>query len=193
MKTSDEKKQKFLDMQSAPENYSDEQIEAMMDSIDTTPDVDAEWEKFKSLHLPEQEADRSVWFGKSAAAIAGFVLVGAVYAVTVIMGFAPNVFSVNSDTNVEDKPTASATTVTQIADDNHAELNVQFDNVALADILSDFATYYNIKVTYRNEDSRVVRLYFNWNKSLPIEENIASLNAFEKINIKCKGDTLIVE
>lgn len=193
MKTSDEKKQEFLDMQSAPENYSDEQIEAMMDSIDTTPDVDAEWEKFESLHLPEQEADRSEWFGKAAAAIAGFVLVGAVYAVTVIMGFAPNVFSVNSDTNVEDKPTASATTVTQIADDNHAELNVQFDNVALADILSDFATYYNIKVTYRNEDSRVVRLYFNWNKSLPIEENIASLNAFEKINIKCEGDTLIVE
>lgn len=193
MKTSDEKKQEFLDMQSAPENYSDEQIEAMMDSIDTTPDVDAEWEKFESLHLPEQEADHSVWFGKVAAAIAGFVLVGAVYAVTVIMGFAPNIFSVNSDTNVEDKATASATTVTQIADDNHAELNVQFDNVALADILSDFATYYNIKVTYRNEDSRVVRLYFNWNKSLPIEENIASLNAFEKINLKCEGDTLIVE
>ena len=43
----EENKRLFLDMQEHPENYSDEQLEAMMDHIDRVPDADGAWERFE--------------------------------------------------------------------------------------------------------------------------------------------------
>ena len=42
----DNNKRLFLDMQEHPENYSDEQLEVMMNDIDRDPDTDAVWNQF---------------------------------------------------------------------------------------------------------------------------------------------------
>ena len=47
MKPSDKSKQMFLDMQEHPENYSDDQLETMMDELDQVPDVDAAWQRLE--------------------------------------------------------------------------------------------------------------------------------------------------
>ena len=46
-----DKKQLFRDMQEHPENYSDEQLEAMMADIDREPDAEAAWQRFKERTL----------------------------------------------------------------------------------------------------------------------------------------------
>ncbi|MBQ9363301.1 MAG: hypothetical protein IJT97_07790 [Bacteroidaceae bacterium] len=83
MKPSDNKKQLFLDMQEHPENYSDEQIEAMMDDLDQIPDVDAEWEKFIASKSPKTH---KWWF--RAAAI--FLLALSTFATLIGVGVVPN-------------------------------------------------------------------------------------------------------
>jgi len=46
-----DKKQLFRDMQEHPENYSDEQLEAMMADIDREPDAEAAWQRFEERTL----------------------------------------------------------------------------------------------------------------------------------------------
>ena len=51
MKTNDHNKQLCLDMQEAPDKYSDQEIEAMMDDLDQVPDVDEAWQQFAQQHI----------------------------------------------------------------------------------------------------------------------------------------------
>jgi len=69
MQTPEKKKQMFHDMQEHPENYSDEQIEAMMDDLDRLPDVDAAWQKFQRT----EQSSSHRWF-KAAASIIGILM-----------------------------------------------------------------------------------------------------------------------
>ena len=46
MKTNNHNKQLYRDMQEAPDKYSDQEIEAMMDDLDQVPDVDEAWQQF---------------------------------------------------------------------------------------------------------------------------------------------------
>ena len=50
MKTNDHNKQLYRDMQEAPDKYSDQEIEAMMDDLDQVPDADEAWQQFCSPH-----------------------------------------------------------------------------------------------------------------------------------------------
>ena len=52
MKTNDHNKQLYRDMQEAPDKYSDQEIETMMDDIDRVPDVDEAWQQFAQQHIP---------------------------------------------------------------------------------------------------------------------------------------------
>lgn len=75
MKPSDNKKRLFLDMQQHPENYSDEQIEAMMAELDEPVDVEACWEEFCKKTVPNHVQTKSrkknnlLWWSSIAAAV----------------------------------------------------------------------------------------------------------------------------
>ena len=51
MKTNDHNKQLYRDMQEAPDKYSDQEIEAMMDDLDQVPDADEAWQQFAQQHI----------------------------------------------------------------------------------------------------------------------------------------------
>ncbi len=75
MKPSDNKKSLFLDIQKHPENYTDEQIEAMMEELDGPIDVEKCWEEFrektasnKILSKPSKKNNR-LWWSSIAAAV----------------------------------------------------------------------------------------------------------------------------
>ena len=51
MKTNDHNKQLYRDMQEAPDKYSDQEIEAMMDDLDQVADVDEAWQQFAQQHI----------------------------------------------------------------------------------------------------------------------------------------------
>lgn len=75
MKPSDNKKRLFLDMQQHPENYSDEQMEAMMAELDEPVDVEACWEEFCKKTVPNHVQTKSrkknnlLWWSSIAAAV----------------------------------------------------------------------------------------------------------------------------
>lgn len=49
-----DKKQLFRDMQEHPENYTDEQLEAMMADIDRAPDSEAAWQRFEKKIMNDE-------------------------------------------------------------------------------------------------------------------------------------------
>ena len=68
-----------------------------------------------------------------------------------------------------------------------------FDNAELKDVLTLFASFYQVKVEYKNVEAQHVRLFFNWDKQRSLQQNIEILNAFDRINISYCNGTLKVE
>ena len=55
------------------------------------------------------------------------------------------------------------------------------------------ADYYHKELIFNNDNSRHLRLYFNWNKKEDLQQNIKLLNGFSRINITCTDNTITVE
>ena len=70
---------------------------------------------------------------------------------------------------------------------------VVFDNAELGDVVSQLAAFYNVKVELDNAESQHVRIFFNWDKTKTLEQNLEILNAFERIQITEVNGTLKVE
>ena len=68
-----------------------------------------------------------------------------------------------------------------------------FDNAELKDVLTLFASFYQVKVEYVNAEAQHVRLFFNWDKQRSLQQNIEILNAFDCINISYENGILKVE
>ena len=194
MNTSNVNNHEFLKMHDNPEGYTDDHLESMVDSVDEVPDVEDEWKKFEVTYLHESNSNRNyVWVRKAASIIAAVLLIGIAYAASVATGIMPNVLSAyNEDVQTDDALSCETTSNTNPETQNEKTV-VLFDNVTLGDITSEFSTYYNIKVEFNDANAKYVRLYFNWDKSASLEDNIAVLNAFEKINIRLESNTLIIE
>lgn len=70
---------------------------------------------------------------------------------------------------------------------------VVFDNAELGDVVSQLAAFYNVKVEFDNAESQHVRIFFNWDKTKTLGQNLEILNAFERIQITEVNGTLKVE
>ena len=167
---------------------------------------DEEWQKFESSQAISQESEsqeisasffpagkgKSELFFKIAAMFIGLlVLSGIAYAAYRIA---------NRSGEASQRPAEE----TQIANPNQQMLTeelsdsialqpIVFENAELQTMLSEIATYYKYKVSFRNEAAKHVRLYFTWNKTSNIEDVVAMFNKFERIHIVIENQTLIVE
>lgn len=70
---------------------------------------------------------------------------------------------------------------------------VVFDNTELGDVVSQLAAFYNVKVEFDNAESQHVRIFFNWDKTKTLKQNLEILNAFERIQITEVDGILKVE
>ena len=70
---------------------------------------------------------------------------------------------------------------------------VVFDDAELGTVLMQMADFYHVKVEYMNANTQHVRLFFNWNKTKTLEQNLELLNAFDRIQIEYVEGTLIVK
>ena len=70
---------------------------------------------------------------------------------------------------------------------------VVFDNAELGYVVSQLAAFYHVKVEFDNAESQHVRIFFNWDKTKTLEQNLEILNAFERIQITEMDGTLKVE
>ena len=70
---------------------------------------------------------------------------------------------------------------------------VVFDNTELGDVVSQLAAFYHVKVEYGKAESQHIRIFFNWDKTKTLKQNLEILNAFERIQITEVDGTLKVE
>ena len=70
---------------------------------------------------------------------------------------------------------------------------VVFDNTELGDVVSQLAAFYHVKVEFGKAESQHIRIFFNWDKTKTLKQNLEILNAFERIQITEVDGTLRVE
>lgn len=210
----DEKRLMLFDMQEHPDKYTDEQMEhlladeevkeflrdlamARMAGKKATPkkvDVDKAWKEFSNGSYRNRM--------KIAASIVGIIFLSGVALAAVQNGWLN--FS-TSDKVVDNKAMAEQIVPTNtLANDSLKAMTVEptdsldmkpvvFDNAELGTILMQMADFYQVKVEYMNANTQHVRLFFNWNKTKTLEQNMELLNAFDRIQIEYADGTLIVK
>lgn len=210
----DEKRLMLFDMQEHPDKYTDEQIEhlladeevkeflrdlamARMAGKKATPkkvDVDKAWKEFSNGSYRNRM--------KIAASIVGIIFLSGVALAAVQNGWLN--FS-TSDKVVDNKVmTEQIVPSNTLANDSIKAMTVEptdsldmkpvvFDNAELGTILMQMADFYHVKVEYMNANTQHVRLFFNWNKTKTLEQNMELLNAFDRIQIEYVEGILIVK
>ncbi len=210
----DEKRLMLFDMQEHPDKYTDEQIEhlltdeevkeflrdlamARMAGKKATPkkvDVDKAWKEFSNGSYRNRM--------KIAASIVGIIFLSGVALAAVQNGWLN--FS-TLDKVVDNKAmTEQIVPSNTLANDSFKAMTVEptdslnmnpvvFDNAELGTILMQMADFYNVKVEYMNANTQHVRLFFNWNKTKTLEQNLELLNAFDRIQIEYADGTLMVK
>ena len=210
----DEKRLMFFDMQEHPEKYTDEQIErlladeevkdflrdlamARMAGKKATPkkvDVDKAWKEFANGSYRNRM--------KIAASVVGIIFLSGVAFAAVQNGWFK--FSTSAKA-VEDKTaTEQIVNSKQLVNDSLKAITTEpkdsldmkpvvFDNAELGTILTQMADFYHVKVEYVNANTQHVRLFFNWNKTKTLEQNLELLNAFDRIQVEYVEGTLMVK
>lgn len=185
---SDEQRRLFLDMQERPENYSDEQLEAMMDDLDRDLDATAAWQRFTDSTSSDKLHGRSqAWFAttvvRKAAIIVGVLFLTGI-AIAAWRASRPNtVPAPTADTIVHENTAAPSVTVAPTT----------FDNISLDSILSVVAPHYGKAVSFRDEKLRSLKLIMTWESDAPLADFLDRLNAFDGLNLSVEGDTIVVE
>ena len=200
---------RLLDMHEHPENYTDEQLAAMLGDETQqhlaaakramtdipVPDVDAEWQRFEQEHLNAPVQNRR-WL-KVAAMIAGVVMLSAfTYAA---------VQAVRYNAVDKDEETAEAVVTTSQSEsavgprlgvaDSVVTVKepVVFDNQTLGQMLEGIASRYGMRVEFRNEEARDLRFYFELHPGEELSSVVERLNMFERVSVSIEGNTIVVE
>ena len=189
MKTNDYNKQLYRDMLEAPDKYSDQEIETMMDDLDQMPDVDEAWQQFAQQHI-HSERPIHTWRKVAAMIIGILTLSGIAFAAVHIV----------RQSHYEEQPAVvveesqSAVSVSQVlpADTIVRTELVVFDNVTLDSIAKDIAAYHHLDMDLQNEQASQLRFYFVWNQEDSMQEVIEKLNMFEQVNLAVEDGKLIV-
>ena len=198
----------LLDMHEHPENYTDEQLAAMLDDemleqLATAkramadvpePDVDAEWQRFEQAHFTPMNNRR--WL-KVAAIFLGVIMLSAfTYAAIHAVR--------HSTVDKAKEPIEDVVTATQpestvgprlgVADTTAVVAEpIVFDNQPLDQMLEQIAPHYSMQVEFRNEDARALRFYFVWQPDEDLDAALERLNLFESVNISKEGNTIVGE
>ncbi|MCR5240709.1 MAG: DUF4974 domain-containing protein [Prevotella sp.] len=213
MKTNNDNKQLYRDMQEAPDKYSDQEIESMMDDLDQVPDVDKAWQQFESeeLRVKSEEFATALptmrfhsLLRKMAASFVGLLLVSGVAfaAIHIVRQYQKPEAPLAADTMAEANSSLFTLNSSLPADTIVKTEPVVFDNVTLDSIVKVIAAFHHLDMDLQNERQRVgasagmqasqLRFYFVWNQEESLQEVIEKLNMFEQVNLAVEDGKLMV-
>ncbi|MDE6270339.1 MAG: DUF4974 domain-containing protein [Muribaculaceae bacterium] len=211
---------RLLEALEQPERFSEEEISELLadseiselygmmsktsDALTETgePDIDLEWKSFakKQGLLSRQNIGHPfiAFFGRNAAAVVLCVLAS----LAVVAATLGATYSMGQTKTQQDRPEAAAQpaldrtpgdSLIENPAEGHEPRIIIFKDKALAYIISDIAEYYGVTTEYNSNDSRELRLYFQWDQSAPLSEVVEQLNYFEHIQISLTDSTLHIE
>lgn len=185
------------------------EVDSALENPSPIINVDEEWEKFSQEHQLQEEATQNAaqeaashpitsW-RKLAASIAGFVLISGIAfaAIHTYIKRSQEPTQVTADTHPEVIKSDSAKQVAAKDSLAHPKpekpaIHKTFENVAFEQMISEIASYYDLQVKFENNEDKTLRLYYEWDSHLSIENIVKELNQFENVNIKLQQNELIV-
>ena len=199
------KKEEQIRMLLHPEDYTDEQLDQMLDETDVkVPDANEAWEKFsgkrkeESGKRKEESGKRNVESGKrlpllkiAAMFVGVLMLSGIAYAAVQIIRSQES--GVRSQETIVSTNTQHLSPNTQAPADSTQMKPIVYEDAELATILNEIATFHQCEVVYKSEASKHIRLYFTWDQKATIDDIIDTFNKFERIHITRDNQKLIVE
>ncbi len=165
---------------------------------DKTVDVDAEWEKF-SRHRTGSRRSAFMWRGSRAASVAIIISIS-IAAIAAGIAIGASLKDRNQGISVEKKPETASHLGTlpykSIAESQDSIIAVTspilFEDATLETIMKTNSAAYGVDVTFRNNETANLHLYYRLDPTLPLDEIITQLNTFEQINISRTGSTLTI-
>jgi hypothetical protein len=160
------------------------------EETDTSEIVDEEWKKFEAKHFGPKRRSWG-WMQIAASIIGVLMLSGISYAAishlimmdskpkVAITERKPDVKKVKKTYGIEAAPTKQTPVI--------------FNNVELQQIMQYIADGYGVKVEYKNEATRTLRFYLQWEADDTLQEIIDKINHFEKVHLTLNEETIIIE
>ncbi|MBP5713461.1 MAG: DUF4974 domain-containing protein [Prevotella sp.] len=196
------KKEEQIRMLLHPEDYTDEQLDQMLDETDVkVPDANEAWEELKNGRIEELKYKKNFnlltlqsfnSIKKIAAMFVGVLMLSGIAYAAVHM-IRSQESGVRSQEAVVSTNTQHLSPNTQTPADSTAMKPVVYEDAELATILNEIATFHQCEVVYKSEASKHIRLYFTWNQKATIDDIIGTFNKFERIHITRDNKKLIVE
>lgn len=184
----------YLTMQEVDSALLKQSVEEADGKVAYSLDVDAEWEKFCEMHY----FSRFSW-RKIAASIVGFVLVSGIAfaAIHTYMSKSRKPMPIAENTEHLAENAALIDTAkmasTETAKPVKPAVHKTFVNVSLAKMMAEIGTYYDYQVKFVSEESKKLRLYYEWDSHTKLEDVVKELNQFENVDIALQGNGIIVK
>ena len=210
MTNSEDNIRKLMEMLDNPDAYSEQEIRniigqdedtretyRMMVEIkrssrrsqnDAPVDVDGAWKRFEQAHYERRHSNVRM---RIAAGFIGLLFVSGISFAAISA-----VKHHNERRQAAEQSQTETVTTTDAAtaeSEQSADQPVIFTNTQLEQMLTEIATFYGVKVEYKNADVRSLRFYYEWNRKAGIESVIDDLNQFSKVNITLNNNKITVE
>ena len=174
-----------------PEEYTDEQMDRMLDENDiTVPNAKEAWEQFRSRTTKVKRKRLLTW--KVAAMFIGVLMLGSIAYATIQWWTAFPNFVKEGNVEFHASASSSSNQVSPSSEEPQETVRV-YENAELVTILNDVATFYQCEVVFKKADSKHIRLYFTWDKEQTIDNVIDTFNKFERIHITREDKKLTVD
>ena len=213
---------RLLDALEHPEKYSDAEVEQLLtdpevcevyDILRKTADVSApvheiniddEWRRFEAKH-PKRSPLIFRWLSFVASRNAAAVVIALVGTLAVVAATIGVTHYFIADKELAQTEQTERQKQTDIANANVAPTDtipsettplaeiIVFKGENLERILADIAGYYGATVKFNQDAAKYLKLYFEWDHSLPLNEVVEQLNNFEQINITLNDKVLTVK
>ena len=211
--TTSENIRQLLEMLDNPEAYTEQEIQDIINRDEDTRetyrmvvetkrssrqrqaekpiDVDAAWQKFNQKIQPQQH---SFDWMKIAASFIGVLFVsGIAFAAIQIVRYTQQNTPKTEEVVNTPKPADYTPTDTLTTDTIAAPQPIIYDNIPLEKMLPEIAAHYDAKVTFINDEARLLRFYFMWHPQKGIEKVVSDLNQFERLNITLNDNQITVK
>lgn len=213
---------RLLDALERPENYSDAEVEQILtdpearevydmlrktaDASAAVPEInlDDEWRRFEAKQ-PKRSPVILRWLSFMASRNAAAVVIALVGTLAVVAATIGVTHYFIADKELAQTEQAEQQKQTAIADSKVAPTDtiptettplpetIVFKGENLERILADMAGYYGATVKFNQDAAKSLKLYFEWDQSLPLNEIVEQLNNFEQINIILTDKVLTVK
>lgn len=213
---------RLLDALEHPDKYSDAEVEQLLtdpearevyDMLRKTADasapipeinLDEEWRRFETKQ-PKRSSVILRWLSSIASRNAAAViiaLVGTLAVVAATIGVTHYFIANKEITRTEQAEPQEQTAIANInvaptdtipAETTSLPETIVFKGENLERILADMAEYYGATVKFNQDAAKSLKLYFEWDQSLPLNEVVNQLNNFEQIDITLTDKVLTVK